>query len=261
VALVSIITIVKDNEIGLGRTYSSLSMQTSLNWEMLIVIAPSIDNSIELAKKLSDENDNVHVIQQQSYGIFSAMNEGLDHANGEFVWFMNSGDVFAGPQVLELATEEIERQSVGVVIGAYQITHNDAIRKFIYRRNKITPLRFAFTRRGGCHQAMIFRTDYIKEVGGFNLQYKFNSDFLLVLKVIEMGGGQRVSEVYADVELGGLADQNIFTVHSEKHEIRASFFDHRLVFFLSKSWTFAARTKIQFRTVIREICSKYKPSR
>jgi hypothetical protein len=98
---------------------------------------------------------------------------------------------------------------------------------------------------------MIFRCAYLKEIGGFNLNYKFNSDFLLVLKVLEMRGGQRVSEIYADVEPGGFADQNIFAVHNEKHELRKFFFDSKLVNILSNFWTFAARTKILFRRLIK----------
>lgn len=207
---------------------------------------------MELADEISNENDAVCVIRQESLGIFSAMNEGLNHATGEYVWFMNSGDIFAGPEVLGLAIKEIAKSSLGVVVGGYQIRRNLDISEYAFRRKKITPLSFAFSRRGGCHQAMIFRSDYVKEIGGFNLKYKVNSDFLLVLTVIKMGGGQRVSEIYADVEPGGFADQNIFTVHDEKHELRKTFFRSNFVNILSNLWTLAARAKILARRLLQE---------
>ncbi len=250
--LVTIVTIVKDDAIGLSRTFSSIKAQTSLDWQMLIVVAPSTDNSIELAYEISSENQAVRVIRQESLGIFSAMNEGLNYATGEYIWFMNSGDVFAGPEVLGLAINEIVKSSLGLVVGGYQITHNNIVSKYSFRRKKITSLSFAFSRRGGCHQAMLFRTACVKEIGGFNLNYKVNSDFLLALSVIKMGGGQRVSEIYADVEPGGFADQNIFEVHNEKHELRNFFFQSNWVNFLSSCWTIAARTKILFRRLIQE---------
>ena len=223
---------------------------------MLIVVAPSMDNSIELAYEIANENDTVRVIRQESLGIFSAMNEGLNYATGEYVWFMNSGDKFAGPEVLGLAINEIIKSSLGVVVGGYQITHKAIVSKYSFRRKKITCSSFAFSRRGSCHQAMIFRTAYVKEVGGYNLNYKFNSDFLLALSVIKMGGGKRVSEIYADVEPGGFADQNIFEVHNEKHELRNFFFQNKGVNFLSSCWTIAARTKILFRRLIQERSAK-----
>ena len=248
---VSIITIVKDDAQGLQRTYSSVRTQTALNWEMLIVVAASSDNSAELADGFSNRNQAVKVIRQEGLGIFAAMNEGLNFASGEFIWFMNSGDIFAGPEVLGLAINEIAKSSLGVVVGGYQIRSNAIVKRYAFREKKITPLSFAFSRRGGCHQAMIFRTSYVKEIGGFNLQYKVNSDFLLALSVIKMGGGKRVPEIYADVEPDGFADQNIFMVHNEKHELRKSFFGSNWVNLLSNCWTFAARSKILSRRLIR----------
>ena len=118
--LVTIVTIVKDDANGLSRTFSSIKAQTSLDWQMLIVVAPSTDNSIELAYEISSENQAVHVIRQGGLGIFSAMNEGLNYASGEFIWFMNSGDIFAGPEVLGLACNEIAKSSLGLVVGGYQ---------------------------------------------------------------------------------------------------------------------------------------------
>ena len=248
---VSIVTIVKDDAQGLQRTYSSVRTQNALNWEMLIVVGASTDNSAELADEFSNENDSVKVIRQESRGIFSAMNEGLNYASGEFIWFMNSGDIFAGPEVLGLACNEIAKSSLGLVVGGYQFRRNAIVSKYTFRRKKITPLSFAFSRRGGCHQAMIFRTSYVKGIGGFNLKYKANSDFLLALSIIKMGGGQRVSEIYADIEPGGFADQNIFMVHKEKHELRKSFFSSKWVNLLSNCWTYAARCKILSRRLIQ----------
>lgn len=248
--LVSIVTIVKNDAIGLSRTFSSIRTQTSLDWQMLIVVAPSSDNSVELADEIANENDAVCVIRQESLGIFSAMNEGLNYASGEFIWFMNSGDIFAGPEVLGLATNEMAKSSLGVVVGGYQIRQKAIVSKYAFRRKKITPLSFAFSRRGGCHQAMIFRTSFVKEIGGFNLNYRVNSDFLLALSIIKLGGGQRVPDVYADVEPGGFADQNIYTVHNEKHELRKLFFGSKWVNLLSNCWTFAARCKILTRRLL-----------
>jgi putative colanic acid biosynthesis glycosyltransferase len=250
VSLVSIVTLVKDDAAGLQRTYTSINTQNTRNWEMLIVVAESIDNSIELADDISDNDDAVRVIRQRGLGIFQAMNDGINHADGKFIWFMNSGDIFAGPEVLGLAINQIMEFSVGVVVGGYQIKNNSHLSQYSFREKSITPLSFAFSRRGGCHQAMIFQTSLVKELGGYDLKYKVNSDFDLVLSVIKLGGGKRVSQIYAEVEPGGFADQNIFTVHREKHEARKSLFQSRWITTFSVCWTFAAHIKILSRKLI-----------
>jgi glycosyltransferase involved in cell wall biosynthesis len=246
-ALVSIVTVVKNDVEGLRRTYNSIKTQKSRNWEMLIVVAPSTDSSAELAEELSDSDDAVRVIRQKSLGIFAAMNEGIEHSNGEFIWFMNSGDIFVGPDVLGLAISQILESSLGVIVGGYQINHISHLSKYSFREKFISPLGFAFSRRGGCHQAMIFQASYVKDLGGYDVTYKANSDFKLVLSVIKLGGGKRVSQIYADVEPGGFADQNIFTVHKEKHLVRKSFFKSKWIDILSVCWTLAARIKISCR--------------
>ena len=251
-ALITIVTIVKNNINGLHRTISSVIAQETRNWELIIVAAASVDGSLELSEEMAKKYSNVRVVKQNSFGIFSAMNEGLDQANGEFIWFMNSGDEFASPNTLDLALKEIMSSSVGVVIGGYQISLTDSVKKYSFQRRNLSPFDFSFSRRGGCHQAMLFKTSYLKQLGGFDLKYKFNSDFSLVLKVISAGRGMRVSEIYADIEPGGFADQNIFSVHGEKLEIIRIFFDSAWVNFLSSCWTLAARMKILSRKHINK---------
>lgn len=249
-ALVSIITVVKNHASGLRETFSSVSGQDHSDWEMLIVVGTSNDSTLQTANEIADRNPRIRVIKQSSLGIYGAMNEGIQNAVGEFSWFMNAGDKFADAHILGVAVNEITRAKVGLVIGGYQIDGANEKRVYSYPKKKITEFDFAFNRRGGCHQAMIFRTDLLRRVGGFNSVYSLASDFELVLRIIKFAGAVRVPEIYASIESGGLADQGIFSVHRQKHQIRKEFFGSPLVTFLSFAWTIAARTKIMFRRLL-----------
>jgi glycosyltransferase involved in cell wall biosynthesis len=250
--LITIITIVKNDVHGLRRTLKSIKSQDIQNWELLVVSAPSEDGTLELAEEMAKSHSKVKVIKQKSLGIFPAMNEGIEQARGSHIWFMNSGDVFANPKVLELAITEFLTSSTGVVIGGYQISLPDSTKKYSFARKELSPFNFAFSRRGGCHQAMLFKTSLVKQLGGFDPKYKFNADFSLVLRIIQVGGGLRVPEIYADVEPGGFADQNIYSVHAEKHEIRKIFFNNGWINVLSTCWTIAARIKILSTSVLNK---------
>lgn len=250
--LITIITIVKNDVHGLSRTLKSIKSQEIQNWELIVVSAPSEDGTLELAEEMAKNQSRVKVIKQKSLGIFPAMNEGIEQARGSYVWFMNSGDTFATPKVLKAAMNEFLTSSMGVVIGGYQISSPDRTKKYSFTRKELSPVNFAFSRRGGCHQAMLFKTSFVKELGGFDPRYEFNADFALVLRIIQMGGGLRVSEIYAEVEPGGFADQNISSVHAEKHQIREIFFNSGWVSLFSNFWTIAARIKIFIRTVLKK---------
>ena len=250
-ALVSIITIVRDHASGLRKTFSSLTGQKHNDWEMLIVVGASKDSTLQTAREIASKDSRIKVIEQSGLGIYNAMNEGIQNASGEFSWFMNAGDKFTDARVLSGALDEIIRAKVGLVIGGYRIDVGNERQVYSYPRKEITEFDFAFNRRGGCHQAMIFRTELLKKAGGFNSNYTLASDFDLVLKIIKLAGAMRVPGIYASIEPGGAADQGIFSVHRQKHQIRKDFFGSAVINFASLAWTVAARMKIIVRRLLR----------
>ena len=249
-AKVSVITIVKDNLNGLKNTHESLLSQSFQDWEMIIVVGDSSDGTLTFAKTLQGEDPRLRLIEQKGTGIYEAMNEGLGIAVGVYAWFMNAGDKFTSETILKAAVNEITKNDFGLVIGSHQIQGSTQNFRNRYPAGEVTAVNFAFNRGGGCHQAMIFRTAILKEIGGFNLYYSLASDFDLVIRLIKISRVTRVSEVYADIEPGGIADQKIFQVHHEKHQIRVRLLGGMSIFIASSIWTFLARTRIVLRNLL-----------
>jgi glycosyltransferase involved in cell wall biosynthesis len=241
---------VKDHEKGLEETYSSLVRQVFVNWEMVVVVAESEDSTLKVAQRIQREDRRVKVIEQSGIGIYNAMNEGIRGATGDFIWFMNAGDRFSTEDVIALAVAEIKTCGVGVVMGGYQILDGKHPLTYAYRARMVSDLRFAFSRRDR-HEAMIFRASSLKSIGQFNTSYSLASDFDLVMKVINLSGAKRVSEIYATIEPGGRADQGIFLVHSQKHMIRKNHFGGVFIWVVSSFWTLMARTKIVSRQALK----------
>lgn len=247
VARVSIVTIVKDHVTGLLNTHISVVRQTYSDWEMLIIVGNSNDNTLLTARALESHDSRIKVLEQKGDGIYGAMNEGLEIADGEFVWFMNAGDKFAENNVLSNAVNEMSRSDIGLLVGGYQIEGGGDRQIYTFPKKDLKIFSFAFNRRGGCHQAMIFRTLPLKKLGGYEPIYTLAGDFKLILKVIRDEGARRVSDVYAEIEPGGRADQGILLVHSQKHSIRKEILKGPFVLFLSFAWTKLASFKIRMR--------------
>jgi glycosyltransferase involved in cell wall biosynthesis len=245
--LVSVITVVKDDALGLVTTNSSLKEQSFQAWEMIIVVGFSKDSTLSTATTLQSYDQRLRVLEEKGQSIYGAMNEGLVIAKGEFVWFMNAGDRFASPDVLADAVREISTSSVGVVVGGYGVNMGAKERTYRNSTGTLNSVAFAFNRRKGCHQAMIFRTESLKKSGCFNTSYSLASDFAAVLEIIKTTGARRVSKIYALVEPGGSADQGIATVHREKHLIRRNVFRNPIITMASVGWTWAAKGKIKLR--------------
>jgi glycosyltransferase involved in cell wall biosynthesis len=246
---VSIVTIVKENSVGLKETYQSLIVQKFPGWEMIIVVGHSKDGSLQFARECQLSDSRIRVLEQEDIGVYNAMNIGLAASTGQFVWFMNSGDRFENPEVLGDAVNEIRDSDFELVIGGYRVGKAQKSNSKVKKRetSSVSRLSFAFNRRGGCHQAMIFRRDTINMLGGFDTRYSLASDFDLVMRVLEAGRAKKVSKMFAVIEPGGLADRGIFLVHKQKHQIRRIHLRGPFINFASVTWTLLARVKITIR--------------
>jgi glycosyltransferase involved in cell wall biosynthesis len=245
---VSIISIARNNESGLARTFQSVMSQTHTDWELILVIAPSSDGTLELASYLADSDPRIITYPQTSLGIYSAMNEGLHASSGEYVWFLNSGDEFMDENSLDAAARQMKILSADLLIGGYTISGQSSAKQYSKRSKKISSLDFAFNRRGGCHQAMLFKKKKLLDLNGFGLEFQLASDFDVILRIIEGGKTFRTQKVLARIEPGGISDQRIFDVIREKHQIRRTYYSKNIfVLFLSVGWGLAVKTKIRAR--------------
>lgn len=93
----SIITVNFNNNNGLKATISSVEEQSFSSYEHIIIDAGSTDGSLETIKQYADGNPHVTFwVSEHDEGIYDGMNKGIDHANGEYLYFLNSGDILIG---------------------------------------------------------------------------------------------------------------------------------------------------------------------
>ena len=96
---ISIITINYNNLDGLKRTVKSVKNQTYQEFEYLIIDGGSNDGSLEFLKQNNDLFD--YWVSEPDYGVYQAMNKGIEKAKGEYLIFLNSGDHFFKNDVLK----------------------------------------------------------------------------------------------------------------------------------------------------------------
>ena len=246
---ISVISIVKNNKMGLLRTLESLLAQKFTHWECIIVVGESVDGSIQLASEYAERDYRFKVIIQKDHGIYEAMNQGLLHAFDEYVWFMNSGDSFAHEFVMLDAFKKMEIKDIGFIVGGYRIQNDN--RQFIQKNCQIKRFYFTFSRRGGCHQAILFRRVAIQSAENFNIKYRLAADHQLCLKIIKKYGAESTSEIYASMEPNGRTDLALRQMHNEKQNIRAKEFRYPIVIlFIGYFWKEISLLKFSLRAGI-----------
>lgn len=107
--LISIVTVNYNNLEGLKRTVASVFGQTYVEKEMIVIDGGSSDGSSEYI--YSQFSSFAYAVSERDSGIYNAMNKGIKHASGEYVIFMNSGDVFFNTEVLSDVFSEMVGES------------------------------------------------------------------------------------------------------------------------------------------------------
>ena len=173
----SIITINLNNAKGLQKTIESIFGQSFKDYEYIIIDGGSTDGSVELIRKC--ENKLVHWKSERDSGVYNAMNKGIGHANGEYVFFLNSGDTLRSSKTLSQFFEESNGEDI-VYANILVDSGNES-------KTKSCPavLTFDFFVRDTLpHQSTILKRKLFEKLGLYNENYKIISDWEFFMKAV-----------------------------------------------------------------------------
>ena len=88
--LITIITVVLNDEKNIEKTILSVLEQNYKNIQYVIIDGDSSDQTKEIINKYRDKIDLFK--SEKDNGIYDAFNKGLDLAQGDLIGFVNSGD-------------------------------------------------------------------------------------------------------------------------------------------------------------------------
>jgi len=167
--MLSIITINKDNRVGLQKTIDSLKSLGERNYQWVCIDSVSTDGSVELANRFKTQNDVV--ISEKDSGIYNAMNKGISLANGDYLLFLNSGDTICS-QIKSL-------DFMSIVTG-----HDLALFGFKIRNTLRKPRSnsWRFWSMPTSHQAIVYSSALLKQ-NLFDESYRFAADFEHYLRI------------------------------------------------------------------------------
>jgi len=115
-----LVVIVKGRLVNLCKTLDSIQKQRvcSSSFSILVVNGkPSDSKVIASIIATSYKSLNIALVDQQSSGIFPAMNEGVLHSSSKWLQFVNSGDESLGLESLLALLSSLNENQVDGVIG------------------------------------------------------------------------------------------------------------------------------------------------
>lgn len=96
--LISVITVVFNNEAHLEATILSVIEQSYDNLEYIIIDGGSSDGTLDIIKKYEDRID--YWVSEDDRGLYDAMNKAINASGGSWLNFLNSGDLYADKHVI-----------------------------------------------------------------------------------------------------------------------------------------------------------------
>lgn len=166
---ISVITVCYNCENEIYNTLESVAQQTNKEFEYIVIDGHSTDKTLEVVKAFHNRINNMIVVSEEDQGIYDAMNKGVRAASGEYVFFLNAGDVFFDELVLHKIKDSL---ACGADIVYGNILKNDKVEK--YKKN-IKLFDLIYLERMICHQAIFAKRELLLLLP-FNTEYKICAD-------------------------------------------------------------------------------------
>lgn len=165
----TIVIPVYNREKFLLRTLSSVAMQTYTDFHLVLVDNASSDASLRIcqdfaSQSFEDSKMNVTVLQEPRKGASFARNTGLSICNTPYIYFFDSDDEMS-PDFVEKVTDLMDSDFDLMCFPVRQIQNG------VEQRRVFQPYATAYTHILNSMlstQSMLFRTDFLRSVGGWN---------------------------------------------------------------------------------------------
>jgi putative colanic acid biosynthesis glycosyltransferase len=211
----SVITICRNNLEELKNTFYSIKDQLYQDFEWIVVDGNSTDGT----KNWLHQNRLAKWRSEPDKGIFDAMNKGLERAKGKYLIFMNSGDQFAGDDVLDKVYEAaMDNNMPGFIYGDSLDVDENKVNYYRTAKDYSLNWRGMITQ----HQAMFFNKNAIGETR-YLLRFSITGDYAFIseiLKKLDDGEILKIDFPVCKFNMGGTNEQQRIKALKEDLQIR-----------------------------------------
>ena len=212
----SIVTINRNNAVGLEKTLRSVASQTIKEFEYIVVDGASTDGSVDVIKKLESEFAYLKWVSEPDKGIYNDMNKGIRMATGDFIQILNSADCLASDDVTERMLESLEKEDrpsilYGNMVKCFPDGHRMVDKCFAGQ--EITM--FGMYTGTLNHDSAYIRRDLFEKYGYYDESLKIVSDWKWYMQAIVLGGEK---PRYVDIDVT-LFDMSGISENSENKEM------------------------------------------
>lgn len=219
---ITIITVNYNNKAGLEKTIDSVIHQSINDFEFIVIDGDSTDGSAKLIEKY--KNSFAYHVSEPDEGIYNAMNKGIRNATGDYILFLNSGDMLYAPDTLEKVQFQIT--------GEHGFYYGDAIYlepEGDVRRTYPDQLSFLFFfEHNLSHQATFIKRTLFQEIFFYNEKLKIVSDWeFFIYAICKLNiSYSHLKQIICKYDVDGISSvlENHKLMHQERKVVIAKHF-------------------------------------
>ena len=165
--------------------------------------------------------DNDILISEKDYGIYDALNKGINCASGDVICFLHSDDVFDNNFVLSDINYLFNTNNVDIIYGNatfFVKNTNNIIRIYKSPQLNVNNLSKGLM---PAHPAMFIKRNVFKKHGLFNINFKIAGDFdwlCRVSKDLKISSLQ-VDNNYIKMQYGGISTNGLKSLYLLNKEV------------------------------------------
>lgn len=190
-ALVSIIIPTYNGEKYIVETLNSIISQSWNDWEIILVIDGSKDNTLEIVK---DIDSRITIINQENKGIAEARNSGLRHATGQYIAFCDHDDIWHPEKLSAQLFCFKQNPSAGAIYGDFTRWEGEKSQKDCFFQYKLNPALIDEDFSGWIYHKLIMtnwvlfsslmlKTDVTDDIGWFDPELPPSDDWDYIIRV------------------------------------------------------------------------------
>lgn len=203
---ISVITINYNNAHGLEQTMESVLSQTYQSLEYIVIDGGSDDGSKDIIQ--SREEKLAYWVSEQDKGIYQAMNKGIKKATGDYLLFLNSGDVLDSPFVLEKAVAY--SLDTDIVYGNLRLTSEKKSK--IQKYPKKLQFYYFFHKGHIPHPATFIRRSLFEKIGLYREDYRIVSDWEFFVRALFLHKAtyRHIDLILTNYDTNGISSDSAF---------------------------------------------------